>query len=110
MTPGVVGAASQGLQSLQSQSVGQSASQTGTQGAGSSPAGGFASALGSAIDQVDALSNQADQMAASYAAGGPVTVDQLMVAEQQASLAVDLVVQVRDRAVSAYQTIMNMQI
>lgn len=66
--------------------------------------------LGSALSQTQALSNQADTLAATYAAGGPVSIDQLMVAEQQASLAVDLVVQVRDKVVSAYQSVMNMQV
>lgn len=71
---------------------------------------GFAGFLSDAVDQASAVSNQADQLAASYAAGGPVSIDQLMVAEQKASLAVDLVVQVRNRVVSAYQSIMNMQV
>jgi flagellar hook-basal body complex protein FliE len=71
---------------------------------------GFAKYLSNALDEANTLSNQADQLAATFVAGGPVTVDQLMVAEQKASLAVDLVVQVRNRVVSAYQSIMNMQI
>jgi flagellar hook-basal body complex protein FliE len=71
---------------------------------------GFATYLTQALDQVNALSNNADQLATEFAAGGPVTVDQLMIAEQKASLAVDLVVQVRNRIVNAYQSIMNMQI
>lgn len=71
---------------------------------------GFAQYLAQSLDKANTLSTTADQMSASYAAGGPVSVDQLMVAEQQASLAVDLVVQVRNRAVSAYQSIMNMQV
>lgn len=82
-----------------------------------SPAGGststgdsFASFLSQAIDQASALSNQADAAATSYAAGGQVSVDQVMIAEQQASLALDLVVQVRNRVVNAYQSIMNMQV
>lgn len=70
----------------------------------------FSKMLENAIGQVSNTSTQADSMAASYAAGGPVTIDQLMVAEQQASLALDTVVQVRDRVVSAYQSIMNMQV
>lgn len=66
--------------------------------------------LAQAIDQVNALSNQADALAVEYAAGGPVSIDQLMIAQQEATLAVDLVVQVRDRAVNAYQSLMNMQV
>lgn len=76
----------------------------------SSSANNFASFLSNALDQASEVSNQADSTAASYAAGGPVSVDQVMVAEQKASLALDLVVQVRNRVVSAYQTIMNMQV
>ncbi|MBX5436045.1 MAG: flagellar hook-basal body complex protein FliE [Alicyclobacillaceae bacterium] len=70
----------------------------------------FGQMLASAMDEVNQRVNQADQLAVAYAAGGPVSVDQLMIAEQQATLAVDLAVQVRDRAVSAYQTLMNMQV
>lgn len=71
---------------------------------------GFAQFLSNAVDQANQVSNAADTAAASYAAGGPVTMGDLMVAEQKASLALDLVVQVRSRAVSAYQSIMSMQI
>ncbi|GGI94806.1 hypothetical protein GCM10010885_00400 [Alicyclobacillus cellulosilyticus] len=70
----------------------------------------FADWLGQALDALAAVTNQADAAAAVYAAGGPVTLDQVMVAEQQATLAVDFAVTVRDRALNAYQTIMNMQI
>lgn len=70
----------------------------------------FSQVLGDALNQANQLSTQADQLSASYAAGGPVSVDQLMIAEQQASAALDLVVQVRNRVVSAYQSVMNMQV
>ncbi len=79
-----------------------------TLAAGTGPS--FGNMLKNALTEANGLSAKADSMAASYAAGGPVSVDQLMIAEQQASLAVSLVVQVRDRVVSAYQSIMNMQI
>lgn len=71
---------------------------------------GFGDFLSQALDQANQLSNNADAVTAQYAAGGPVSVDQVMVAEQKASLALDMVVQVRNRVVSAYQSIMNMQI
>ncbi len=70
----------------------------------------FGQFLQSGLDSTNQLLNQADTTASVYAAGGPVTVDQLMIAEQQATLALDTVVQVRDRVLNAYQTIMNMQV
>lgn len=79
-------------------------------GANSNASSGFSDFLRNAINQANDFSNQADGLSATYAAGGPVSVDQVMIAEQKASLAVDLVVQVRNRAVSAYQSIMNMQV
>lgn len=77
-----------------------------------SPSGavGFAKFLDQAIGQANNLTNQADQLSAEYAVGGPISVDQVMIAEQKASLALNTVVQVRDRVVTAYQSIMNMQV
>lgn len=80
------------------------------QSASTSSGGGFAQMLGDALNQANSLSSQADSLAASYAAGGPVSVDNLMVAEQKASLGLDMVVQVNNRVVSAYQSVMNMQV
>jgi flagellar hook-basal body complex protein FliE len=87
-----------------------SAANAASSGNTASSSGNFAQTLANAVDQTNNALQTADNMASSYAAGGPVSLDQLMVAEQQASLSLDLVVQVRDRAVSAYQSIMNMQI
>jgi|GEM_PF-1413862 len=88
------------------------ASSTGSANSAGSSGGGtsFGDFLSQAVDGTNQLLNQANDLAAQYAAGGNVSIDQLMIAEQQASLAVDLTVQTRDRVVSAYQTIMNMQI
>lgn len=84
----------------------QNSAATGTQ----SGSGSFAQVLQNALGQANQLSNAADTTAASYAAGGPVSLSTLMIAEQKASLALDLVVQVQNRVVSAYQSIMNMQV
>lgn len=85
-------------------------STAGTSSSKSSSGTGFGQFLAQAVGNTNQLLNNANQMASAYAAGANVPVDQLMIAEQQASLAVDLTVQVRDRMVSAYQSIMNMQI
>ncbi|WAH35408.1 flagellar hook-basal body complex protein FliE [Alicyclobacillus dauci] len=70
----------------------------------------FADFLGQALDKVNQISQNADQLAQSYATGGQVTAAQLMIAEQQASLAVDTVVQVNNRVQQMYSTMMNMQV
>jgi flagellar hook-basal body complex protein FliE len=70
----------------------------------------FGQFLQNALDTTNQLLGESDTLSSTYAAGGPVSVDQLMIAEQKASLALDTVVQVRNRVVSAYQSIMNMQV
>ncbi len=96
--------------SLQQAAAATGGSSPSNSGSAASSSGGFAQALANAVDQTNNALQTADQLASSYAAGGPVSLDQLMVAEQQASLSLDLTVQVQDRVVSAYQSIMNMQI
>ncbi|MCL6442035.1 MAG: flagellar hook-basal body complex protein FliE [Alicyclobacillus sp.] len=92
--------------------AGNAAAALGNQGTNAQASGGtsFAQMLGNAVNQAGDLVDQADEAATTFAAGGPISIDQLMTMEQKASLAVDLVVQIRDRVVSAYQSIMNMQI
>jgi flagellar hook-basal body complex protein FliE len=71
---------------------------------------GFASSVRKALESVSAAERQADAIAVDIASGGNTGVHELMVATAKASLSVDLLVQVRNRAVEAYQEIMRMQI
>ncbi|MDI9259060.1 flagellar hook-basal body complex protein FliE [Alicyclobacillus sendaiensis] len=83
-----------------------------TTSAGSGSSGGmsFSDYLGKALDEVNQVSARADQLAVEYASGGPVSTADLMIAETQASLAVDLLSQTATRVQQAYTTLMNMQI
>ncbi|MDI3257222.1 MAG: flagellar hook-basal body complex protein FliE [Kyrpidia sp.] len=72
--------------------------------------GGFAEWFGRALDQVGQLQQQADDVAARFVAGQGPDVHDVMIAAQQAFLALQTVVQIRDRAVEAYQEMMRMQI
>lgn len=70
----------------------------------------FSSFLGQELDKVNAASQNADQLAQSYAMGGSVSSAQLMIAESQATLGVDMLSQVTNRVQQAYSAMMNMQI
>lgn len=72
--------------------------------------GGFGDAVGSLLDDVSRAEFEADAMATDVALGGETSVHELMVSMTKASLSVDLLVQVRNKAVEAYQEIMRMQI
>lgn len=71
---------------------------------------GFGETVGKALEAVSASEHQADLVAQDIATGGEAGVHELMVAMTKASLSVDLLVQVRNKAVEAYQEIMRMQI
>ena len=71
---------------------------------------GFGDTITSALEAVSESEFAADAIAESVATGGDATVQQLMVSMTKAQLNVDLLVQVRNRAVEAYQEIMRMQV
>lgn len=83
---------------------------TGANGANGTPAAGFGDAMARGLQQVSDLEHRADAMAVDIATGGPTKVHELMIATTESALAVDMLVQVRDKALDAYQEIMRMQL
>ncbi|MEI7531562.1 MAG: flagellar hook-basal body complex protein FliE [Betaproteobacteria bacterium] len=71
----------------------------------------FASALKSSLDQVNTRLNKAEQLGKSFALGDDsVSLSDVMIAGQKASISLQTSVQVRNKLVSAYHDIMNMQL
>jgi len=71
----------------------------------------FAQVLQNSIAAVSQTQQQAEAMAANFAAGNnPENLHEVMLALQKASLSFQEMVQVRNKLVSAYQDVMNMQI
>lgn len=91
---------------------------TSAQAAGRPPeaqgaAGGvdFAQVLQNSIAQVNQTQQQAEAMAAKFAAGeGNVDLHEVMISLQKANVSFQEMVQVRNRLVSAYHDVMNMQV
>lgn len=80
---------------------------------GSNRAGGvsFGKALEAALADVSRLQNQSQTMARDFQAESPnVTLEETMIAMQQSSLSFQAVVQVRNKLVTAYSEMMNMQV
>lgn len=88
----------------------QSATPSGAGPAGGSSGTGFGDALSGALDKLDGLQQQADGAAQSLAAGTATDVSSVVDAVERASLALQLAVQVRNKAVDAYQELFRMQI
>jgi flagellar hook-basal body complex protein FliE len=69
----------------------------------------FADLLTDAVGQVNALENQASAAVTGLMTGSGVDVHQAMIATQKASMAFELAIAVRNKAVAAYQQVMGMQ-
>lgn len=75
------------------------------------PDSGFADALVSSIRRINELKVNADAQAEAFQAGVPgVELNDVMVNMQKASLAFQMGQQVRNRLISAYHDVMNMQV
>jgi len=72
---------------------------------------GFGEMFRGAIDSVNATQQQAGNLATSFEQGDPrVSLAQVMVASQKASISFQALTQVRNRLVDAYKDIMNMPV
>ena len=94
-------------------SVTQAAANLGTTagaGAGQSAGQTFSQILSNAVSQVAGAQAQANQLAATYAMGGNVTLEQVMLATSRAELLVETAGAVTTRALSAYQSLMQTSI
>ena len=69
----------------------------------------FAGMMRAMVEQTSALDQQASQAVAGVMNGQGVEIHDAMIATQKADIAFELALQVRNKAVAAYQQMMNMQ-
>ena len=71
----------------------------------------FAKILQNSIEQVNQTQQQAETMAANFAAGdGNANLHEVMISLQKANVSFQEMVQVRNKLVTAYHDVMNMQV
>ncbi|MCB6182420.1 flagellar hook-basal body complex protein FliE [Leeia sp. TBRC 13508] len=72
---------------------------------------GFGSVLQSALQQVNSMQQQSNSAQEAFASGeSGADIQDVMMSMQKASLSFQSLVQVRNKLVSAYQEVMNMQV
>jgi flagellar hook-basal body complex protein FliE len=76
----------------------------------SSASPGFTDAITKGLESVATLERTADQAVSSFAAGGPVQIQDVMTATAKANLGMQVMVEFRNKALEAYQQIMNIQV
>jgi flagellar hook-basal body complex protein FliE len=74
------------------------------------PGDGFGSVMNDLLGQVNKSQAKADHMVEALALGEPVEVHQVMLALNEASNALNLTLQVRNKALEAYQEVMRLQV
>ena len=99
---------SQLLQEVRANSAASNNGPVGAMGRAEAPAGGFANALKSALEGVSATQDKAESLSAGYERGEVTDVAKVMMARQEAGVAFEATLQVRNRLLSAYQDIMRM--
>jgi len=71
--------------------------------------GGFGATLKNAISQVNELSDSSDQKVAQLVQGDRQDVHNVMIAVEKADIAFQLMMQVRNKIVNAYQEVSKLQ-
>jgi flagellar hook-basal body complex protein FliE len=84
------------------------AKQGGAVEAPTEPGGGFADSLRTALDGVNATQQRASGMTEAYERGEVTDIAKVMLARQEAGVAFEATLQVRNKLLSAYQDIMRM--
>lgn len=76
---------------------------------GQEPGPTFADTLKQALGEVSALQDTARDTIGAFVRGEPVELHQVMAATEEAGIALDLLIEIRNRITEAYRTVINMQ-
>ncbi len=77
---------------------------------GAKSSGGFADLVKEGFDKLERLESEADGQVRKLLSGEPVELHRVVLAGEQAGLAFDLLMSVRNKVVDAYQEVMRMQV
>ena len=79
-------------------------------GAGESVTGpSFADTLKQALGEVSAVQENASETVQAYLRGEPVELHQVMAAGEEAGIAMEMLVELRNKLTETYRTVINMQ-
>ncbi len=72
--------------------------------------GNFGQLLTRALGDVNQIQQDKDDIIAAFLRGEPVELHQVMAAAEEASLSLEMLVEVRNKLTDAYRSVMNMQV
>ncbi len=104
-----IGSVSRDLRSGEGAAIPLSGGESAVGGAGATGKS-FGQYLQDAIGEVNQAQLKSGDLTARFAAGEPLDVHQVMIASQEAGVALNMAVQVRNKVVDAYQEIMRVNV
>ena len=72
-------------------------------------AASFADTLKSALGEVSQMQNRAGDAMGAFVRGEPVEIHEVMAAAEEAGIALDLLIEIRNKLADAYRSVMQMQ-
>jgi flagellar hook-basal body complex protein FliE len=96
--------------SMISQAAAPAAGSAGDQESVNAAAGSFGELLSAQIDKLNSQQVSADNLIADFTAGNTDDLHQVMIAAEEASLSMEMAVQVRNKIIDAYKELNNMQL
>ena len=72
--------------------------------------GGFSEVFSNMINSVNDLQKESAQIQTNFMNGEPVEIHQMMIKAQEAGVAMDLLLEIRNKLINAYSEIMRMPI
>jgi flagellar hook-basal body complex protein FliE len=73
------------------------------------PGSSFGDLFKKALNDTSELQDQSKDLIAAYLRGEPVELHQVMAASEEASISLELLVELRNKLTEAYRTVMNIQ-
>jgi len=95
---------------LVNQASGTAALNTGEQENVNQAAGSFGDMLSAQIEKLNSQQVSADNLIADFTAGNTDDLHQVMISAEEASLSMEMAVQVRNKIIDAYKELNNMQL
>jgi flagellar hook-basal body complex protein FliE len=92
------------------ESLGATPESSNINGVNATPAQSFGQMLTNAIAETNQAQLHAGDMTARFAAGEPMDIHQVMIASQEASVSLNLAMQVRNKVVDAYTELMHVNV
>lgn len=96
-----------GVGGLQSSRLGRGGALPGVRGAGEGPS--FKETLTRAMDEISGLQEEAKDSVNAFLRGEPVELHEVMAAAEEAGIALEMLVEIRNKLSEAYRSVVQMQ-